>query len=240
MFGRQRPFTGMLPKPNRVDVEPHPERDGHREPDGEHPPRRLRERPDDDVPQPRERDDDDEEDGHRRDEAEEGPELLARDLGERSPPAPHRGDEDDEVLHGAAEDDAEEDPRVPGEEAELRRQHRADERPRARDGREVVAEEDPAVRGVVVGAVVALVRGRAARVVEAEDLRGDEGRVVAVGDREDGEGGEHPPQGAHGGEDSRKAASGGFLRAWRSERLSDRLPAYAAIRAKGETARHER
>ena len=41
----------------------------------------------------------------------------------------------------------------PGREAELRREHRADQRAGAGDRREMVAEQDPAVGGVVVVAV---------------------------------------------------------------------------------------
>ncbi len=52
-------------------------------------------------------------------------------LGQRAPAAARARDEDDEVLHGAAEDDAEEDPEEPGIEAELRREDGADERPGA-------------------------------------------------------------------------------------------------------------
>ena len=50
-------------------------------------------------------------------------------------------DEDHEVLHGAAEHDARDEPERAGQEAELRGERRTDERARAGDGREVMAEE---------------------------------------------------------------------------------------------------
>ena len=56
--------------------------------------------------------------------------------------------------------DADEDPQEAGQKAELRRQHRADERPGAGDGGEVVAEEHPAVGGDEVLAVGEAVRRR--------------------------------------------------------------------------------
>jgi hypothetical protein len=42
--------------------------------------------------------------------------------------SPHAGRHDDEVVHGAAEHHAHQDPQVAGQEAELRGQHRADQR----------------------------------------------------------------------------------------------------------------
>ena len=60
--------------------------------------------------------------------------------------------------------------RKPGHVAELRRQHRPDQRPGAGDRREVVAEQHPAVGRVEVLAVVLRVRRRLARVVQHPDL----------------------------------------------------------------------
>ena len=80
--------------------------------------------------------------------------------------------------------DADEDPDEPGQKAELRRQHRADERAGAGDGGEVVAEQHPAVGGHEVLAVGEAVRRGDARVVEDEDARGDECGVEAVADGE--------------------------------------------------------
>ncbi len=49
-------------------------------------------------------------------------------------------------MHGAAEHGADEDPEEAGKIAELRGEDRADQGARARDGREVVAEDDPTIR----------------------------------------------------------------------------------------------
>ena len=57
------------------------------------------------------------------------------------PPRRDRRPQDDEVVHGAGEADADDQPDQPGRVAELRRQHRADERARAGDGGEVMAEQ---------------------------------------------------------------------------------------------------
>ena len=61
-----------------------------------------------------------------------------------------------------------------------------------------MAEEDPAIGGVKVLPVVQLVRGGDPRIVQAQHPRGEERRVIPVGDREDRQGREHPPCGVHG------------------------------------------
>ena len=96
-------------------------------------------------------------------------------------------------MNTAAEDHAEEDPQVARKESELRREDRADERTGAGDRREVVAEEDDPVRRVEVLSVLEPVRRRRSQIVEDEDAGSDEGGVVPVRDREDGESAEHPP-----------------------------------------------
>src|SRR5450759_3686715 len=54
----------------------------------------------------RERVDDDEQDGDRRGGAGDRPDLGARDVGERGPPASRRRPQDDHVVDGARETDA--------------------------------------------------------------------------------------------------------------------------------------
>ena len=83
--------------------------------------------------------------GDHGEQADPRPELVSRDLRERTPAAPHAGHEQHEVVHAAGEHHAEEDPQVARQEPELRREHRADQRAGARDGGEVVPEQD--VRG---------------------------------------------------------------------------------------------
>jgi hypothetical protein len=104
---------------------------------------------------------------------------------------------DDEIVDRAGEHDADDEPDEPRGVAELRREHGPDERPGAGDRREVVAEQHPARRRVIVVPVILRVRGRASRVVEDEEARGDERRVVAVGDREDAENRDQDVQRVH-------------------------------------------
>ena len=80
----------------------------------------------------------------------------------------------DEVLHGAAEHDADDEPERAGQIAELRGEHRADQRSGAGDGREMMAEEHPAVGRHEVAAVVEPLGRRGAPVVETEDTRREE------------------------------------------------------------------
>jgi hypothetical protein len=101
------------------------------------------------------------------------------------------------ISASAGEHDAGDEPDEARRVAELRRQDRPDQRPGAGDGREVMAEEHPARRGVVVVAVVLRVRRRRAGVVEHEKTRGDEGAVVAIGDRQDAEDGHQDVERVH-------------------------------------------
>ena len=82
-----------------------------------------------------------------------------------------RGDEQhDEVLHRAGEHDAGQDPQHAGQVAHLRRQHRADQRTRARDRGEVVAEQHVFVGRHIVEAVVVPHGRRRARRVELQHV----------------------------------------------------------------------
>ena len=69
-------------------------------------------------------------------------------------------------MDGAGEAHAGDQPDEPGRVAELRREHRPDERPGAGDRGEMMAEEHQPVGRVVVLAVVPHVRGRGPAVVE--------------------------------------------------------------------------
>ena len=104
-----------------------------------------------------------------------GPELVARHLAERAAVAPRiEQNEHDEVLHAAAQHDADQDPQRARQVAELRGQHGADERARAGDRREVVAEHDPAVGRHEVAAVVQPLGRRRAPLIERQHLGGEE------------------------------------------------------------------
>ena len=123
--------------------------------------------------------------------------LGARDLRERAAAAACRRPERDEVVHRAGETHADDEPEQARRIAELRGEHRTDQRTGAGDRREMMAEEHPAVRRIVVCAVVLPVRRRDARVVERHHLGGDERAVVPVGDRQNAQDGKHDVQSMH-------------------------------------------
>ena len=108
------------------------------------------------------------------------------------------------IVHGASQADADDQPDQPGRVAELRRQHRTDERTRPGDRGEMVTEEHPPGRGVIVLPVGAGVRRRHPRVVEDHDARGDERAVIAIGDHQNPENRENHVQRSHAGDSSRK------------------------------------
>ena len=100
-------------------------------------------------------------------------------------------------MHGAREADARHQPDEAGGIAELGREDRTDQRPRAGDRGKVMAEEHEAMRRVIVASVVQLVRRRDPRIVEHHEARRDERAVVAVRDGEDAEDRKDEVQGTH-------------------------------------------
>ena len=104
----------------------------------------------------------------------------------------------DHVVHGAGQADAGHEPDEPGQETELGGEHGPDERSRAGDRREMMAEQHPLVRRHEVVAVLLRVRRRDARVVERHHLGGQERAVVAIGDRDDAERRNQDIRGTHG------------------------------------------
>ena len=89
---------------------------------------------------------------------------------------------------------ADDDPERAGQVAELRGEHRADQRTGSGDGGEVVAEDDPLVGGLEIVAVAQALGGGGALVVEHHDARGDEFGVEAVGGGVAAGGGEDQPE----------------------------------------------
>src|SRR5918995_3786371 len=137
--------------------------DGHRE--RESAPRGGRERVDHDEGEDGEQDD---HDGEHRDQGRDptyGSDLFPGHLPERFAVPPHGEEERRHVLHGAREDNADDDPDGPWQEAHLGRQYRTDERSRPGYRREVVPEEDPPVHRLEVSTVVEPLSGGSTRVV---------------------------------------------------------------------------
>ena len=108
------------------------------------------------------------------------PELVARHLTERAAVAAGGKEQHHEVLDTTAHHPADEDPQGPREIPELRGQGGSDERPRTRDGGEVVAEYDPLVGRDEVATVVQPFRRGGAGRVQAQHPDGDEGAVETI------------------------------------------------------------
>ena len=125
--------------------------------------------------------------------------LAAGHLGERRRAVADRGEEDDEVVHRAAERRAEEDPERAGQVSELRREHRARS---AGPRREIAAKWWPkrTKRSVrTKSRPSALVTAGVVRAgIEPRDAVGQEGAVVAVGEREDDDRREREDERVHG------------------------------------------
>jgi len=187
MTQASNPATPSTVGAEPVHVDAHAERQRNRHANREGAPRALLQGVHHGEPETGERDDDDEEDGNGGRRAGDGADLCPRDLGERRAAAAGGGPENDHVVHGARQADAAHEPNEPGRVAELRREHRTDERPRPGNRGEVVAEEDPPGRDVIVLAVGPGVRRSGPCVVEHHDPRGDERAVIAERDGQEPE-----------------------------------------------------
>ena len=101
----------------------------------------------------------------------------------------------DHVLDRPGEHDAGQNPQGSGQVTHLRRKHRPDQRPRAGDRREMMAEQDVAVGRDVIEPVVVAIGGRHALRIDAERAFDDEERIETVGDEVDADRGGHEPGG---------------------------------------------
>ena len=134
--------------------------------DREGAPRAFGQRIDHGNPEAGQRDNDDEQDGNRSGRAGDRADFRSRDIGKRAAAASGGRPERNEIVHGASEATARDDPHKPRCIAELRREHRTDERSGAGYGGEMMAEEHPPTGRIVVVAVELRVRGSHARVVQ--------------------------------------------------------------------------
>ena len=105
-------------------------------------------------------------------------------FGKREPAQFHRGEQRHRVVHCAADHRTGEQPDKTGEEPELRRQHRADQRAGCGDGREMLAGIGPFAGGYVVLAVFIEMRRRRLLVVYLQYLLNEKNTVIAIGDRQ--------------------------------------------------------
>ena len=106
--------------------------------------------------------------------------FFFRHFGERLAVAADGEQQNHEVLHAAGEDGSGQHPQRSGKIAELRGQHRPDQRAGPGDGGEVMAEDDPLVGDQKVAAVFQAFGGSGAQGIESENLRRDELAVEAV------------------------------------------------------------
>ena len=97
------------------------------------------------------------------------------------------GGQHEHVLHRPGQADADDDPDQPRQIAELHRQHRPDQRPGAGNGREMMAEQHPFVRRMIVLPVVEQHGRRRPRIVEHRHLRRQKRAVIAIRDRQAGQ-----------------------------------------------------
>ncbi|KAG0164432.1 hypothetical protein DFQ30_009963, partial [Apophysomyces sp. BC1015] len=119
--------------------------------------------------------------------------LGLNQVAERAPVAARRDKQHDEVLHRAGEYDAGQNPQHPRQVAHLRRKHRADQRSRAGDCREMVSEQYRLIgRHIVQSIVMPPCGGHPCR-VQLHDLLRDEATVVTVSNQVNAQRGDNDP-----------------------------------------------
>ena len=138
--------------------------------------------------------------------------LILHHLAQRFPVAAHGAEQGDEIVDRAAQHTSDDDPERPRQVAELRGQDGTHQRTRSGDGRKVMPEDHPLVRGNKVATVFEALGGRGALVVEQHDLGGDELAIEAIpGEKRAGGGEDQPdavdglvPAGCNGGQEERR------------------------------------
>ena len=145
---------------------------------------------------------DDEQNRDRRRRSRDLADVAEGDLRQRFPAAPQARGQHEKILHRPGQADADHDPEQPRHISELRRQHRPDQRPRAADRGEVMAEQHPLVGRMIILPVVESDGRRDPAVVQHRDLRREERAVIAIRDRQDAQ---HDDHHGHCGHDVARA-----------------------------------
>ncbi len=96
-------------------------------------------------------------------------------------------------MHAAGNHRADENPQHAGQIAELRGQHRPDQRPGAGDGGKVMAKEHPFVGGIIVVAVVEQVGWCDVPVIQCQNFGCNKCRVETVGQNINADRGDQNP-----------------------------------------------
>ena len=181
-----------------TQVEAHEKRDRNRQTDAPHSPGRGGQGVDDDHGQDGHDDEHDRQGGDEGGDATEASQFVLGHLTEGSSAPSHGDDEDEVVLHSPSKDDAHDDPDRARQVAHLSRQHRPDERAGARDGGEVMAVEDAAIRGHEIPAVVVILGRGGPVVVGMDEFVLDVRGVEPVADEVRADGGEDEPDAVDG------------------------------------------
>jgi hypothetical protein len=148
--------------------------------------------------QHREQDHHDQQHAHQRNAPRHWPHLRAHQIAKRPAIASGRQKQNGHVLNRPGKHDAGQDPQRARQIPHLSGEDRSDERSRAGNGSEVMAEQHVAVgRHIIEGIIVSISRGLSSG-IDAQHLAGDEQGIEAKGDEVNAKGGDDQPCGADG------------------------------------------
>ena len=177
-----------------ANIDPHENRQRDGKGYGVSPPRAVGQRFHHDHRQYREDNHHDHKAGHQRQYAGGRAHFLFHQFAERTSVAASGDEQHHKILYRPGQHHARENPDHSRQVAHLRRQHRADQRPRAGNGRKMVAEQHFFVGRNVVEAVVVTHRRGHARRVDRQYIFSDIQAVEAIGDQIDADCRDDNPQ----------------------------------------------
>ncbi len=187
--------SSTLPGRRRAQIHAHQKRDGNRHRNRERSPGAGLQRIHHDQGANSEQDHDDADHGHVSHQAAQAANFVTRHFGQRLSIASHGKEQNHEILHAAAEDRTGKYPESAGKIAELRRQHRADQRAGSGDGGEMVPEDHPFVGGNKVAAIFQPLGRCGALSIQDQHFGRDELAVETVTERVGADGRDHQPHG---------------------------------------------
>ena len=168
-----------------LHVKPHQNGDRNRAEDGVGRPERIVHRVDDSNRKTCQREQQNGQHSPRSNAARSGVNFLRSDVGQRLPAVANRAEKHDHVVHAASEHAANQDPEQTRQIAELRCQHRTEQRTGSRNGGKVMPEEHVFISGDVVFAVLKAVCRGFARRIDVEHLLRHPQTVETVCDGKD-------------------------------------------------------
>src|ERR1700719_1511547 len=164
-------------------VQPHKNSDRNRHPNRKHAPRTVGQRINHHNSKSRQRNQQNQQHREHRHQSSKCTHFRAPHIPQRSSLVPNRRYHHNKILHAPRDHRSNQNPDKARRESKLCSQCRAHQRPRSRDSRKMMTEENPLRRRHIVVSVFVNMRWSHPRIIQSESLRGDECAVVTIANR---------------------------------------------------------